>query len=165
MPNPLLVDWSSVFAPTMHLAELVVRGALMYGFLFALLRVRRREAGSIGIADVLVIVLVADASQNAMAGGYTSVTEGVVLVLTIALCDYMVEWLVFRFPWLRHWLRPAPLPLIRDGHVVRHNLRKELITKDELMAQLREQGIETIAQVKLCYLEGDGHMSVIQRSG
>ena len=65
--------------------ELVLRGSAMYWFLFLLFRlVLRRDAGSIAIADILLLVLIADASQNAMAGGYDHVADGMVLVATIA---------------------------------------------------------------------------------
>jgi len=67
--------------------------------LFFLLRLLRREGGQIGIADVLVVVLVADASQNAMASDYKSITEGIVLVATIAFWDYFLDWLGYP----RHW--------------------------------------------------------------
>ena len=58
----------------------------------------------------------------------------------------------------------APLLLVRDGRMLKKNMRRELIRDDELMAQLREQGITHLDEVKRCYLEGDGHVSVIKRS-
>jgi uncharacterized membrane protein YcaP (DUF421 family) len=60
-------------------------------------------------------------------------------------------------------LNPPPLPLVRDGQVLRRNLRQEMLTLDELMEQLREQGVERLSEVRSCCLEGDGHLSVIRR--
>jgi len=114
---------------------------------------------------MLVVVLIADAAQNAMGSEYKSVTEGAVLVVTIASWDYLFDWLGYRYPWFRRVLRAAPLPLIKDGRVLRRNLRQEWITDDELKAELREQGVENIGKVKRCYLEGDGHFSVITAEG
>ncbi len=163
MDTLLQIDWRSAFVPTMSLAEIVLRGTLVYVLLFFILRVLRREAGALGISDLLVVVLIADAAQNGMAGEYKSVTEGAVLVGTIAAWDYFLDWLGFKFPAVGRLLRPAPLVLVKDGEAMRRNLRRELISMDELMSQLREQGVENLSDVKRCYLEGDGHVSVIKK--
>ena len=99
-----------------------------------------------------------------MSSEYKSITEGIVLVMTIVFWDYFVDWLGYRFPSIQRLIRPAPLPLVENGRVNRRNMRQEMITDDELMGQLREQGVESIAEVKKCYLEGDGHISVIKRN-
>ena len=150
-----------MFVPSLHLAEIVLRGTLVYLFLFTILRVLRREAGVVGIADLLVVVLIADAAQNAMASEYKSITEGAVLIITIAAWDYFLDWMGYRFPRFHRLLTPAPLPLVRDGRIIKKHLRQELITEEELLSQLRQQGVQNLAEVKRCYLEGDGHFSVI----
>jgi uncharacterized membrane protein YcaP (DUF421 family) len=157
------VDWGSMFIPTIHVGEIILRGTIIYLFLFFLLRVLRREAGAIGISDLLVVVLIADAAQNAMASVYKSITEGIVLIATIVFWDYFLDWLGYRIPQVRRLLRPAAMLLIKDGQLQRRNMRHEMITEEEMMAQLREQGIETLGEVKKCYLEGDGHISVIKK--
>ena len=162
MDSLLNIDWKSVFVPTVSLAEIVLRGTFIYLLLFFVLRVLRREAGALGISDLLVVVIIADAAQNAMASEYKSVTEGAVLVGTIVAWDYFLDWLGFTFPAFGRLLRPAPLPLVKDGHKLRRNMRKEMITTEELMGLLREQGIESLSEVRRCYLEGDGHISVIK---
>lgn len=156
------IDWNAVFVPAVSLAEIVLRGTLVYLLLFFVLRVLRREAGALGISDLLVVVLIADAAQNAMSSEYKSVTEGAVLVGTIIAWDYSLDWLGYRFPVVGRVLRPAPLPLIKDGRALRQNMRKEMITMEELLSQLREQGVESVGEVKRCCLEGDGHISVIK---
>ncbi|MEO5669811.1 MAG: YetF domain-containing protein [Ramlibacter sp.] len=159
-------DIASIFSLTVNPLELVLRGTAMYWFLFLLLRfVLRRDVGSIGIADVLLLVLLADAAQNAMAGGYQSVTDGVILVGTIAGWNWILDMAAFRFPPLRKVLEAKPLQLVVDGRVLRRNLRKEYITDDELMAKLRENGIETVADVKVATMESDGEITVIKRDG
>ena len=155
------VDWNSIFVPTVSLAEMFVRGTLTYLLLFFILRFLRRETGAIGIADLLLIVIIADAAQNAMAGEYKSITEGAVLVLTIAFWDYALDWLSYRVPIIRRIVRPTPLLLIKDGRMIKRNMRQEMITEEELLSQVREQGVESVSQVKKCYLEGDGHISII----
>ncbi len=158
------IDWREIFVPQASLAGVIVRGTLTYLLLFLILRFfLKRQTGVIGTADLLVVVLVADAAQNAMASEYKSVTEGAILVGTIVAWDYFLDWAGYKFPALRRLLRPAALPLVVDGRMLRHNMRRELITEEELMSQLREQGVESLDEVKKSCLEGDGHISVIKK--
>lgn len=162
MSEAFIVDWESVFSLE-HPAELILRGSLIYLGLFALLRsVRKREAGVVGITNLLVIVLIADAAQSAMAGSYTSIPDGLVLVGTIVFWSYALEWLGYRFPHLQHLVRPRPLPLVTNGHLLRHNLRREFLTEEELLSQLRLQGCEDLTSVRWAYMEGDGRISVVR---
>ena len=158
------VDWHKLLVPTVSLLELVLRGSLMYLFVFVAMRLFRRESGALSTADLLVVVLVADGAQNAMASEYHSLTEGVVLVGTIFGWNYGLDWLGYRFPRMHRLLNPPPLLLIKNGHLQPRNLRAELLTKADLAAHLREEGIEDFAEVSRCYLESDGHLSVIKRS-
>lgn len=159
-------DVGSLFELTVAPLELVLRGSLMYWFLFLLFRlVLRRDVGSIAIADILLLVLIADASQNAMAGGYESVADGMILVGTIAGWNWLIDFAAWRFPLIRKLVEPKPLSLVRDGRLLPRNLRHEFITVEELMARLREQGIEHLAEVKAATMESDGQISVIKRRG
>jgi len=94
--------------PSLHIGEIILRGTIVYLFLFVLLRILRRGAEAIGISDLLVVVLIADAAQNAMASEYKSITEGLILVTTIVFWDYFLDWLGYRFPAVRPLLRPTP---------------------------------------------------------
>jgi uncharacterized membrane protein YcaP (DUF421 family) len=159
----LKVDWDAMFIPATGLIEVVLRGSLMYLALFAILRfLGRRQAGHFGPADLLVIVLIADAAQNALGAEYRSLTEGLVLVLTIVAWDYAFDWLAWRFPQFKFILRAPALKLIENGRIVDKNLRAEMLGHEELMSQLREEGIEDIKRVKVARLEGDGRLSVIK---
>ena len=160
------VDWQSVFVPALGLPEIMLRGTLMYLALFAILRfMGRRQAGHFGPADLLVVVLIADAAQNALGSEYRSVTEGALLVLTIVAWDYAIDWLGWRFPALRPILQAPSLKLVENGRLIEENMRKEMLTEQELLSQLREKGVEGPSQVKVARLEGDGRMSVIKKSG
>lgn len=143
--------------------ELIVRGSAMYWFLFLLFRfVLRRDAGSLGIADILLVVLIADAAQNAMAGGYTSVAEGAVLVSTLIGWNWLMDWASYRFNAVRRFLEPPPVVLVRHGRIISRNLRSEMVTVPELMANLRTHGIDKLADVKIARMEPDGEISVIR---
>ena len=160
-----MIDWRAVFVPTMHPLELILRGSIIYLLILVGLRLFRREAGALSTADLLVIVLVADAAQNAMGSDYKSIPEGAILIATIFGWNWLLDWLAFRYRWVHRLLHPAPLELVRDGRVNRRNLRKEMMTMDDLAEQLREHGVENVAQVKRCFLEADGHLSVIKADG
>lgn len=150
-----------MFWPTESIAEVMIRGTLMYLGMFALLRVFRRQAGSVGIADLLVIVVIADAAQNGMAGQSKSITEALILITTIVLWDWFFDWLGFRSPLWHRILQPQPLLLVENGKMIRKHLDQELIKEDDLLAQLREQGISDISSVRKCYLESNGRFSVL----
>jgi uncharacterized membrane protein YcaP (DUF421 family) len=141
MEGLLQIDYRSIFVPSLHLAEVVLRGTLVYLFLFIILRVLRREAGAISIADLLVVVLIADAAQNAMASEYKSITEGAVLVGTIASWDYFLDWMGYRFPWFHRLLTPAPLPLIKDGRIMKKTPAPRTDHRRRTVGQLRASKI------------------------
>jgi uncharacterized membrane protein YcaP (DUF421 family) len=157
------VDWESVFVPSLSIFEVILRGSLIYLFLFVVLRVLRRGAGAIGISDLLVVVLIADAAQNALGKEYRSVTEGIVLVLTIVGWDYLFDWLGFRVPALRPLLRSQALLLIKNGKLQKRNIRKEMLSEEELLGELREQGVARVEDVKFSFMESNGHISVVKK--
>ncbi len=150
-----------MFVPTESIFEVVIRGTIMYIGMFALLRVFRRQAGSVGIADLLVIVVIADAAQNGMAGDSRSITEALILIATIVLWDWFFDYLGFKSPFWERILQPQPLLLIQNGEIIQKNLDQEMIKEDDLLAQLREEGIDDFSRVRKCYLESNGHFSVL----
>ena len=158
------VDWPALFVPTHSIVEMIVRGSIMYVGLFLILRfVMKRQAGAIGMADILVIVVIADAAQNGFAREYRSITEGFILVVTIILWDFAIDWMSFRFPALGRILEPAPLPLVRDGKILKRNLRREYITEEELDGYLRKAGVAAVDEVESAHMESDGEISVVKR--
>jgi uncharacterized membrane protein YcaP (DUF421 family) len=158
------IDWKSIFVPSsLQIGEIFLRGTIVYLSLFVIFRVLRRESGTVGISDLLVVVLIADAAQNAMANEYKTITEGLILVSTLAFWDYFLDWLGYRFPFMQRLLRPSPILLVKDGRFQRRNLRQEMITEEELMGKLRSQGVEQVEDVKQSYMEDDGTISVIKK--
>jgi uncharacterized membrane protein YcaP (DUF421 family) len=159
-----MINWSEIFGLSVSPLELVVRGTAMYLFLFIVFRVViKRRVGAVGMADLLVLVIVADAAQNGMAGEYRTVTEGCVLVGTIVAWDILIDFLTFRFPRIERVLEPPPLLLVDRGRILWRNLRKELISELELRAKLREHGVTDPAEVEKAYMEPDGAVSVIRK--
>ncbi|HMM76281.1 MAG TPA: DUF421 domain-containing protein [Gammaproteobacteria bacterium] len=161
-----MTPWLELFGTQMPITEIVIRGTVVYWFLLLMFRfVVRRDLGGLGIADVLLIVIVSDAAQNAMAGGYTTISEGLVLLSTIIGWNLLVNWLAFRFPAIERFTSPSRLQLVRHGRILHGNLHRELLTVEDLMSQLRLLGIERVDQVKHAYLERGGNISVIRGDG
>jgi uncharacterized membrane protein YcaP (DUF421 family) len=115
----------------------------------------------LGIADILLIVPIADASQNAMSGGYDTVAEGFVLVGTLIGWNFLLDWASYRRKAVAKFAEPAPLLLIDRGRVLTRNLRREFLTRDELDAQMRIKGVTSVTEVKRAYMESDGKFSIV----
>ena len=162
MDNLFQVNWHDVFVPSVSLLELFIRGTLIYLFCFIVLRFTRRGIGGINISDLLIIVIIADAAQNGMSADYKSVTDGIFLIGTLVFWSYALDWLANKFSFVEQILHPKPILLIKDGKILRENLQREFITRGELMSQIREQGAEKISDIKKCFIEGDGSISVIK---
>lgn len=157
-------DLTGIFSFTVSPLELMLRGSLMYWFLYIVFRfILRRDVGSLGISDFLFVVILGDAAQSGMIGSATSATDGMVLIATLVFWSYMLDFMSFHFPLVRRLTAAPRLCLVRDGKLLRRNMRRELITDEELNAKIRREGVEDIATVKRMYLEADGEMSLIRR--
>lgn len=156
-------DMAEIFSFSVSPLELMLRGTLMYWFLFGVFRfILRRDVGSLGISDFLFVVILGDAAQNGMIGSATSATDGMVLIGTLVFWSYMLDFMSFHFPVFQRFTSPPRLCLVRDGKLLRRNMRRELITDEELNGKIRQEGIEDIRTVKRMYLEADGEMSLIR---
>jgi uncharacterized membrane protein YcaP (DUF421 family) len=145
--------------------EDVLRISIVYLSLYILLRYLRRETGGLGIPDVLLLVLIADALQNGMVGEYSSLTNALIIGTTLIGWSLLLDWLGFRFPRIQRILKPAPRLLIRDGQLL-HTLQRQLmLTDDELMGQLRLQGVARVEDVAAAYVESSGQISVLPKEG
>ena len=157
-------DVARMFAVHVPVWELVVRASAMYLGLYFLLRLTpNRESGHLGLSNLLLIVVLADAAQNGMAGEYQSVTEGMIVVATIVGWSVVMDWASYRYPKLRWLLRSPPARVIVDGRMVRSQMRRELVSEEELLSALRKLGIEDVAEVAEARIEPDGDVSVVRR--
>jgi uncharacterized membrane protein YcaP (DUF421 family) len=157
-------DLAGVFSFSVSPLELVLRGTLMFWFLFIVFRfILRRDVGSLGISDFLFVVILGDAAQNGMIGSATSAIDGMVLIGTLVFWSYMLDFMSFQFPVMQRFTSAPRLCLVRDGKFLRRNMRREFITDEELNAKIRQEGVEDIATVKRMYLEADGEISLIRQ--
>jgi len=108
------IDWRTIFVPSAPILETIIRGTVMYLVLFVVLRLTFKRIGSssIDLGDMLMIALVAAASQNAMAREHVSVTDGIILVATISGWSYALDWLGTRSPRFQRFYNPPALLLV-----------------------------------------------------
>ncbi len=156
-------DLDEIFALQEGLLAMALRGTVVYWVVLILLRLAgRREIGSLGTADLLVLVLVADAVGNALSGGSPSLSDGLAVVVTIVAWSVLLDRAAYYSPLVHRLLEPDRVCLIRDGRIIRAGLRHEHVGRSELMEQLRLKGIESVTDVKRAYLEPNGQFSVIK---
>jgi uncharacterized membrane protein YcaP (DUF421 family) len=160
------IDWSGLFSLSLPLLELLLRGSVIYLALVLMFRIiLKRETSSVSLTDLLVIVLIASAVESGISGGYTSITDALVLVGTILAWDFILDWLSFNVPAFRKIITPSTVKLMDRGRYLYRNMRREYITEEELRSQIRKNGLESPAQVKAAYMESDGRISIIPFDG
>ena len=153
-----------LFALSIPFVEIFVRGSATYLALLAMMRViGQREAGGLGITDVLLVVLVAQAAAVGLHGDASSVTDGAVLVGTILFWSIVVDALAYRWPRLGRLIKAQPRLLIKNGELNLRVMRRELMTHEGVQSQLRLHGLEDPADVERAYLEPNGLVSIVRR--
>ena len=153
-------NWRELFLPQAPLLEVVVRDTVIYLGLFAMMRfILKREAAGVSITDLLVAVILADASQNSLAPDSKALADGLLLVATIIFWSAALNWPGFHFPVFGRIVHPKPLELVREGRPIWDNLKRELMT------QLRMQGKTDLSEIEQAWMEGDGRISVVPIDG
>lgn len=158
------VNWLSLFSIDTPVLEIFIRGTCMYlGAVILLRLILRRQSGSLNTSDILIMVMIADAAQNGMADDYKAIPCGLLLIGTLLFWNFLIDWLSYHISWFGKLLTPAPNVLVKDGKMILNHMRTELVTRNELMSQLRAAGVEDIRQVKLASIEPNGDFSVIKK--
>lgn len=146
------------------LLEIAGRTIIVYGVLLAGIRLAgKREIGQLTPFDLVVLLLISNAVQNAMTGPDTSVTGGVVAAATLLVANAGVARLRQRSRHFQRWVEGIPIVLVAHGEIQVRNLLREHMTLEELMAALREHEVRDVRHVELAMLEVDGTVSVIRR--
>lgn len=159
-----MLDWESIFVPALPLLENIVRGTVTYLVLLLLMRIiGQREAGGLGLTDVLIIVLVAQAVGPALYTQESRLTDGMIVVVTILVWSLVVDAVSYRFPRIAHIVKARPKTLIENGELNRRVMHREFMSSEEVASQMRLHGIEDISRIERAYLEPNGMVSVITR--
>lgn len=142
--------------------ELVVRATAIYlAVLVALRLFGKREVGQFTLIDLVLILLLANAVQPAMTGPDTSLTGGLVIIVTLILVNRAIALARAKLPFVARLVESAPTELARDGAWVPEALEREELSVDDVTMAIREHGLTDVSEVKLAVLEGDGMISVV----
>ncbi|MHB1006319.1 MAG: DUF421 domain-containing protein [Chloroflexota bacterium] len=158
------MDWGQIFEfDPAALGTVALRTFLVYVALFLGIRLAgKRELGQMTPFDLVVILVISNAVQNAMVGPDTSLTAGLLAAFLLLLVNWIVNNTAIRWAWLGQHITGSPTLLVNDGQFIDVNLRREGIDRNEVMMALREHGVADVADVHMAVLEVDGSISVVQ---
>lgn len=133
-------------------------------YLFIIIAIRlfgKKELSQLSVVDLIFILLISNAVQNAMVGPDTTLVGGLLAAATLFIINYLFKRLIYRFPKLGRVLQGEPLLLIYKGRLNQANIAKSRITLDELREAVREHGLALFEDVDLAVLEADGNISIV----
>jgi uncharacterized membrane protein YcaP (DUF421 family) len=156
----------SIFDMTTPWYEILLRTFVVYMTVLVLLRLAgKRELGQMTPFDLVVILVIANAVQNAMTGGDNSLTGGILAASMLTVVNIGVGRWGSRVPFFRRLVASQPRLLLRDGKPIKEALDEERIDVEELEMAAREHGIASLADVTAAVLEEDGSISIIPKEG
>ena len=133
-------------------------------YIFIIIAIRlfgKKELAQLSIIDLVFILLISNAVQNAMVGSDSSLSGGLVAASTLFIINYLFKYLLYRFPKLGIAVQGVELMLIYKGQLNVSNMNKARITREEILEAVREHGVSEIREVDLAVLETDGNISII----
>ena len=145
--------------------ERIIRAVLVYAFVVVALRLAgKREIGALNPFDLVVLFFLSNILQNSIIGNDLSITGGIIGASTLMGLNYAVQRFLFTHHRLDQVFEGHATVLIDDGIVQAENLKKELVSDDELMVAVHKQGLLDFADVQRAVLEVDGNISVFART-
>ena len=156
----------NLFDMTTPWYEILLRTFVVYMTVLVLLRIAgKRELGQMTPFDLVVILVIANAVQNAMTGGDNSLTGGIIAASTLTLVNIAVGRWGNYIPFLRRLVASEPTLLLRDGKPIQENCDRERVDVKEIEMAAREHGIADLKDVTAAVLEEDGSISIIPKEG
>ena len=145
-----------------HYAIIAGSTAAVYLFIVICLRLfGKSEVAQLSVTDLVFVLLLSNAVQNAMVGPDATLAGGLVAAATFFVMDLLFKRFLYRFPWFNRLLQGSPITLVRHGRIQESGLSQALLTHDELMEALREHGVSGVREVDMAVLEVDGTISVL----
>ena len=149
--------WKDILVMGAPVVEKILRPVVVYFFLVVVLRVfGKRELAQLNPFDLVVLLSLSNTVQNAIIGNDNSLTGGLLGAFALLGMNYLVVRFLFRHRRLDQIFEGKPAVLVDHGHIVKHALSKELLTRSELMTVLHRQGFDSIDDVQKCVLEPGG---------
>ena len=153
---------SELFVLQTPLVELILRAAVIYFFLLLVMRViGRHEFGQLTPFDLILLLIISESISEAFTAGDDSLLAGLVSASTLLTLSVLVSFGQYKSKRFRKIVSPEALKVIENGHVIERSLRRELMTRDDLIERLRARGIDGIEKVRVAYIESDGDISAL----
>src|SRR4051812_37885570 len=145
-----------------HWWDFIIRGVIVYVFLMLLLRLTgKRQVGQLAPFDLVLLLVLSNAVQNAMNGGDNSVSGGMLSATTLVAVNWLVGFITFRSKTIEGLIEGRPIILIHDGRIDRRAMRRAQMTTHELDAALRAAGCCGAHEVRFAVLENNGEVTVV----
>jgi uncharacterized membrane protein YcaP (DUF421 family) len=142
----------------------VFRALVIYAVLMVLFRITgKRSLGQITTFDFVLLLIISEAIQNGMVGPGYSITNALVLVVTLVTVDVVLSLVKRRSPRLEQFLDGTPMVIVEQGHPLRDRMDKERVDESDVLSAARREGLERMAQIKYAVLERNGQISIIPR--
>ena len=147
--------------------DAIVRGLMVYLFLLIFFRIAgRRTLGNITNFDFVLLLIISEATQNAMIGNDYSVTNGFLVILTLVGLDILFSFMKQRFPAMERYVDGLPLVLVDQGRPQKELMNRARVDEQDILASAREKhGLERMEQIKYAVLETNGMISIIPMGG
>lgn len=150
---------------SLPLWEFVLRGLIVYFFVLIVLRLTgKRQVGQLAPFDLVLLLILSNAVQNAMNGGDNSVIGGMISAVTLVGVNWLVGLITYKSKTAERLVEGTPELLVHNGRLAEGALRRAKLTQREVLCALREAGCADMAAVRAAFLENDGSISVIPRS-
>jgi len=133
-------------------------------YLFIVLAIRlfgKKELSQLSVIDLVFILLISNAVQNAMVGNNTTLSGGIVAASSLFIVNFLMKQAIYRFPSLSKFIQGEAIMLVYKGKMKIDNMHHTRITHDELMEAIREHGVASVSDVDLAILEVDGNISIL----
>jgi uncharacterized membrane protein YcaP (DUF421 family) len=146
--------------------DIVLRASAMFAFLYLLIRLLgKRELGQMTPFELVLLIVMGDLIQQGVTHNDFSLTGGLLAICTFAFWALVLSWTTYLFPKAKDLLEGAPRVIVRDGKLIQENMRRDRLTRDEILSEMRLAGIGRLSEVAWAILEPQGKISFIAKDG
>jgi uncharacterized membrane protein YcaP (DUF421 family) len=147
-----------------HYGKIILSCFVIYLFIVIAIRLfGKKELAQLTVFDLVFVLLISNAVQNAMVGSDTSLLGGVIAAASLFVINYLFKQLLYKYPDLNKAVQGHPLLLIYKGKLLEHNIKKIQLSYEELEEAVREHGVESISEVDQAIFEVDGNISILSK--
>ena len=142
--------------------HIIISTACVYFFIIVALRILgKTELAQLSVTDLIFVLLISNAVQNAMVGSDTSLTGGLIAASSLFIINFLLKRLKYKFPIFKNLIEGEPVLLVYNGKMINENCKKSEITEEEILQAIREHGSHSIEEIDSLILESDGNISVV----